>query len=100
MNTDNLLLRVKDLQVRFYTLRGVVHALERVSFYLNQQETLGLAGETGCGKSVTARAILRLIDPPGRIEKGTIHFEGKNLLEAEEAEMRRIRVHSFYHLKC
>ncbi len=91
MNTENILLDVKDLRVRFYTLRGVVHALERVSFHLNRQETLGLAGETGCGKSVTARAILRLIDPPGRIEKGTVHFEGKNLLEAEEAEMRRIR---------
>ena len=89
--TPELLLNVEDLRVRFYTLRGVVHALERVSFHLNRQETLGLAGETGCGKSVTARAILRLIDPPGRIEKGTVHFEGRNLLEAEEAEMRRIR---------
>ena len=67
--TPELLLNVEDLRVRFYTLRGVVHALERVSFHLNRQETLGLAGETGCGKSVTARAILRLIDPPGRIEK-------------------------------
>ena len=65
--TPELLLNVEDLRVRFYTLRGVVHALERVSFHLNRQETLGLAGETGCGKSVTARAILRLIDPPGRI---------------------------------
>ena len=58
----NPILSVKDLKVRFYTLRGVVHALERVSFHINRQETLGLAGETGCGKSVTARAILRLID--------------------------------------
>ena len=89
--SHNLLLNVQDLKVRFYTLRGVVHALERISFHLNRQETLGLAGETGCGKSVTARAILRLIDPPGRIESGTIYFEGKNLLQAEEVEMRRIR---------
>ncbi|MDX2420347.1 MAG: ATP-binding cassette domain-containing protein, partial [Nitrospirota bacterium] len=77
MNSEPLL-KVQDLRVRFYTLRGVVHALERVSFHLNRQETLGLAGETGCGKSVTARAILRLIDPPGRIEKGAVYFEGRN----------------------
>lgn len=89
--SSELLLKVQDLKVRFYTLRGVVHALERVSFHMNRQETLGLAGETGCGKSVTARAILRLIDPPGRIEDGTIHFEGRNLLEVDESEMRKIR---------
>jgi len=89
--SSELLLKIQDLKVRFYTLRGVVHALERVSFHMNRQETLGLAGETGCGKSVTARAILRLIDPPGRIEDGTIHFEGKNLLEVDEPEMRKIR---------
>ena len=77
--------------MRFYTLRGVVHALERVTFHLNKQETLGLAGETGCGKSVTARAILRLIDPPGRIVSGSVHFEGKNLLKLEESEIRKIR---------
>jgi len=85
------LLKVQDLKVHFYTLRGVVHALERVSFDLNRQETLGLAGETGCGKSVTARAVLRLIDPPGEILKGRIIFEGQDLLSLHEAAMRRIR---------
>lgn len=85
------LLSVQDLKVHFHTLRGVVHALERVTFHLDQQETLGLAGETGCGKSVTARAILRLIDPPGRIANGSIHFEGRDLLALDDAEMRRIR---------
>jgi oligopeptide/dipeptide ABC transporter ATP-binding protein len=89
--TEEPLLKVEDLKVRFYTLRGVVHALERVSFHLNRQETLGLAGETGCGKSVTARAILRLIDPPGRIVSGSVHFEGQNLLELDKAKIRRIR---------
>ena len=58
---------------------------------LNRQETLGLAGETGCGKSVTARSILRLIDPPGRIISGNILFEGQNLLALDEAAMRSIR---------
>lgn len=85
------LLQVQDLKVHFYTLHGVVHALERVSFDLNRQETLGLAGETGCGKSVTARSILRLIDPPGQILKGRIIFEGQDLLSLDEAAMRKIR---------
>jgi len=58
---------------------------------LSRQETLGLAGETGCGKSVTARSILRLIDPPGRIISGSISFEGQNLLALDEAAMRSIR---------
>ncbi len=68
-----------------------MHALERVTFSLNRQETLGLAGETGCGKSVTARAVLRLIDPPGRIISGSIAFEGQNLLALDEPAMRKIR---------
>ncbi|MGD1974620.1 MAG: ABC transporter ATP-binding protein [Desulfobacterales bacterium] len=85
------LLKIQDLKVHFYTLRGVVHALERVSFELKRQETLGLAGETGCGKSVTARSILRLIDPPGKILKGRIIFKGQDLLSLDEAAMRQIR---------
>jgi peptide/nickel transport system ATP-binding protein len=89
--TEEPLLKVQNLKVHFYTLRGVVHALERVGFSLNRQETLGLAGETGCGKSVTARSILRLIDPPGRIISGHIIFEGQNLLALDEAAMRNIR---------
>jgi len=88
---EDPLLKVRDLKVHFYTLRGVVHALERVAFSMNRQETLGLAGETGCGKSVTARSILRLIDPPGRIISGDISFEGQNLLALDEAAMRNIR---------
>ena len=90
MNIEPLL-KVRDLKVHFYTLRGVVHALERVSFELKRQETLGLAGETGCGKSVTARSVLRLIDPPGQILKGRIIFEGQDLLTLDETAMRRIR---------
>jgi len=88
---DDLLLEVEDLKVEFPTLRGVVHALQGVSFHLSRRETLGLAGETGCGKSVTALAVLRLISPPGRISQGRIRFEGKDLLAASEAEMRALR---------
>ena len=85
------LLDVRDIRVEFHTLRGVVHALQGVSFQLRRGETLGLAGETGCGKSVTALAVLRLISPPGRITRGRIFFEGRDLLSLSEAEMRRLR---------
>ncbi len=88
---DSSLLTVRDLKVEFPTLRGVVHALQGVTFDLRRRETLGLAGETGCGKSVTALAILRLISPPGRITQGQILFEGRDLLRAGEPEMRRLR---------
>jgi len=88
---DDLLLEVEDLQVVFPTLRGTIHALQGVSFELRRRETLGLAGETGCGKSVTALAILRLISPPGRISHGRILFEGRDLLAVSEAEMRDLR---------
>lgn len=85
------LLTVKDLQVNFHTLRGVVHALQGVSFHINRQETLGLVGETGCGKSVTARAVLRLVVAPGRIAGGEVNFEGRNLLDLTEKKMRALR---------
>jgi len=88
---EDLLLDVRDLRVEFPTLRGVVHALQGVTFQLKRRETLGLAGETGCGKSVTALAVLRLISPPGRISQGRILFEGRDLLAASEAEMRELR---------
>ena len=88
---NDLLLDVRDLKVEFPTLRGTIHALQGVTFQLHRRETLGLAGETGCGKSVTALAILRLISPPGRICQGKIVFEGRDLLAASEAEMRDLR---------
>jgi oligopeptide/dipeptide ABC transporter ATP-binding protein len=89
--TDELLLDVQDVRVEFPTLRGTIHALQGVTFQLRRRETLGLAGETGCGKSVTALAILRLISHPGRISGGRILFEGRDLLAASEVEMRRLR---------
>ena len=87
-----MLLEVEDLKVEFPTLRGVVHALQGVSFHLARRETLGLAGETGCGKSVTALSVLKLIaSPPGRVSGKAILFEGDDLLRKGDSEMRKIR---------
>ena len=86
------LLEVKDLKVRFYMRDGIVRAVNGVSFHLNRGETLGVVGESGCGKSVTALTIMGLIPrPPGRIESGSIHLEKRNLLELSERQMRRVR---------
>jgi oligopeptide/dipeptide ABC transporter ATP-binding protein len=86
------IIRVEGLSTCFYTEEGVVKALDDVSFSIGKGEILGLVGETGCGKSVTATSILRLIpSPPGRIVSGKILFGGKDLLRISEAEMRRIR---------
>ncbi len=83
------LLIVNGLTVRFFTYDGVIKALDGVSFTVREREILGIVGETGCGKSVTAKAILRLIpDPPGRITGGEVVFEGLNLLDGIEQEAR------------
>ena len=84
-------LEVRDLKVQFFTYGGVVQALDGVSFKVNKDETLGLVGETGCGKSVTALSTLRLVPPPGRIVEGEIILNGENLLEKTEEDMRKIR---------
>jgi oligopeptide/dipeptide ABC transporter ATP-binding protein len=86
------LLRVEDLKTYFFTHEGTVKAVDGVSFTINKGETLGLVGESGCGKSVTALSIMRLIQsPPGKIVSGNIFFAGTNLLELSEKEMRNIR---------
>jgi len=85
------LLEVENLQTHFATLDGVVRAVEGVSFQVGAGQTIGIVGESGCGKSVTAMSILRLIqEPPGKIA-GVIRFQGRNLLELSEPEMRDIR---------
>src|SRR5215468_6687027 len=90
-DSEMALLEVENLQTHFATLDGVVRAVEGVSFYVNAGETLGVVGESGCGKSVTAMSILRLIpEPPGKIA-GAIRFDGRDLLDLSEAEMRDIR---------
>ena len=86
------LLEVKDLQTSFFTSDGVVPAVDRVSLTIGKGETLGVVGESGCGKSVTALSVMRLIaSPPGKIIGGQIVFEGQDLLAKSEAEMRTIR---------
>ncbi len=87
-----MLLSVKNLRVHFFTAGRTVRALDGVSFEIEEGKTFGLVGETGCGKSVTALSILRLIPfPPGKIMGGEIHFRGNNLLSLSEEEIRSIR---------
>ncbi|MFN8760475.1 MAG: ATP-binding cassette domain-containing protein, partial [Tagaea sp.] len=89
--TGNLL-EIEDLRTWFFTADGVVRAVDGVSYSVKPGETLAVVGESGCGKSVTAMSILRLLpSPPARIVSGAIRFQGRDLLAADEAEMRRIR---------
>jgi peptide/nickel transport system ATP-binding protein/oligopeptide transport system ATP-binding protein len=85
------LLEVKNLETHFPTRAGLVRAVNDVSFSLDRGELLGLVGESGCGKSITALSIMRLIAPPGKTVGGEILFEDKNLLALSNAEMRAIR---------
>jgi len=85
------MLEVENLNVRFYTEEGVVKATNDVSYEIESGECFGIVGESGAGKSVTSLALMRLIDDPGVIESGEIRFKGRNLLELDHEEMRRIR---------
>lgn len=86
------LLSVKNLKTQFRTDDGTFLAVDDVSFSVRPGETLGIVGESGCGKSVTSLSIMRLIPtPPGKIVNGTIEFDGKNLLQFSDDEMRKIR---------
>jgi peptide/nickel transport system ATP-binding protein len=92
----SVLLSIKDLTVRFYTYDGIITALNNISLNIGDGETYGIVGETGCGKTMTALSVLRLIPPPGKIDKGIIEFNYKNgqpinLLSVPEKEMRNIR---------
>lgn len=89
---ETSLLRINELRTHFYTDMGVVKAVDGVSFSVKNEDTLGVLGESGCGKSVTALSIMRLIpSPPGKIESGEILFEGSNILSLSKADMRKIR---------
>jgi len=86
------LLNIKDLKTYFFTHQGVVKAVDGISFKINRGETFGLVGESGCGKSVTALSIMRLVpSPPGKIVGGEICLDGENLLRLDEKQMRKIR---------
>ncbi len=86
-----MLLQVKDLRSHFFTEEGVVKAVDGVSFDLAEGETLGIVGETGCGKTVAALSIMRLLSSPGQIVGGEVLFKGEDILKKSDDEMRRIR---------
>ncbi|MRS05249.1 ABC transporter ATP-binding protein, partial [bacterium] len=89
--TDHLL-KVENLETQFKTPDGIVHAVNGVSFTLNEGETLGVVGESGCGKSVTMLSCLRLISsPPGKIVAGEAYFHGQDLLKMDPEELRHVR---------
>jgi len=88
---EDVILEIKDLQTFFYTEEGVVKAVDGVSFNIHKNETIGLVGETGCGKSVTALTILRLVRAPGKILGGSVKFKGIDFLKLSEKEMRNYR---------
>jgi ABC-type dipeptide/oligopeptide/nickel transport system ATPase component len=82
--------RGRDLQTHFLTSAGLVKAVDGISYEVGEGETVAVVGESGCGKSVGALSILRLIpSPPGRIVGGSVHFNGRNLLTLSEEEIRR-----------
>jgi oligopeptide transport system ATP-binding protein len=88
---DNLL-EIRNLTTRFYTQDGVVHAVNGISYCLAEGDTLGIVGESGCGKSVSMLSVMRLIpDPPGKIEDGQVIFYDRDLLKLSEEEMRYVR---------
>ena len=86
------LLEIKNLRTNFYTQEGVVQAVNGINFSIAKGEIIGLVGESGCGKSVSMRSVLRIIpQPPGKIEFGEVLFNGEDLLKKTEEEMRVIR---------
>ena len=92
MNSDGHLLQIEELKTYFDTFEGVVRAVDDVSFFIDKGEVLGVVGESGCGKSVTAQSIMRLIpEPPGRISHGKILFDGIDVVRLSMEQMRTIR---------
>ncbi|MBA2475709.1 MAG: ABC transporter ATP-binding protein, partial [Actinobacteria bacterium] len=85
------LLQVEDLRVEFWTARGTVHAVNGISFDIAPGETLGIVGESGCGKSVTSLALLGILARAGRVVGGRATFQGRDLLQLSDAELRTIR---------
>lgn len=88
---EDKVLWVKDLSTHFYTPRGIVKAVDGVSFEVQRGQVLGLVGESGCGKSVTSLSLLRLVPPPGKIAGGEVRLGDLNLLQLSKEQMRRVR---------
>ncbi|HEV8658262.1 MAG TPA: ABC transporter ATP-binding protein [Thermoanaerobaculia bacterium] len=91
VNPAEALLAVKNLRTSFFTADGVVHAVDNVSFSVRRGEAVALVGESGCGKSVTAMSIMRLVSPPGKITAGEVRFKGRDLASLSERQMRDVR---------
>ncbi len=88
---EEILLSIKDLQTHFFTDEGEIKAVDKVSFDVKKGKTLGVVGESGCGKSITTLSVLRLLDHPGKIVGGEILFKGKSILDMSDKELRAMR---------
>ena len=89
--SNDKVLEIRNLSTHYFSRRGVLKAVERVSMDLKKREFIGIVGESGCGKSTLAFSIMRLIQPPGKIVEGEILFNGKDLLKLKDEEMRKVR---------
>ena len=96
-SADERLLEVRDLRTYFYTLDGVVKAVDGVDLHVQPGEVFGLVGESGCGKSVTSLSVMRLIAYPGKIETGEIWFEGQDLLAQRQQNFYLKKVLRYYY---
>src|SRR4051812_17543155 len=85
------LLEVRDLKVQYQTRAGVVKAVDGVSYWVDEGETLGIVGESGCGKSQTSLGLMRLIKKPGRVAGGQVLYDGRDLVQVSEEEMQAVR---------
>ncbi len=91
MSVDQNIIEVRDLKTHFFTKRGVIRAVDGVSYSLKQGEILGVVGESGSGKSVTAFSIMDLVDPPGRIVSGSVIYKGRDIMDMPRKERRKLR---------
>ena len=89
--TENPIVRVKNLETTFFTKSGPIKAVNGISYDINKGETLGIVGESGCGKSVTSFSLMRLIEPPGKITGGQFYLNDREILQMNESEMQDIR---------
>src|SRR5881409_4503332 len=85
------ILGVRGLRTYFYTFAGIVKAVDGISLQINKGETLGLVGESGSGKTVTAQSIMRIVPQPGKIVRGTIEYQGKDLRRLTDSQMQKVR---------